>query len=224
RMPRVKGAPELQVTLGPRANRWPVGVTVAGPVVALLIVASTLPDAMARRSGVPMSTALFYGGGGLVVGLAGLIWAIYVHRTRLIVTMRSDAVVLRRRHAEAALLASGVCAIGITWPISDPTWTLWYDPATGSGVDAVAKVERQGHEATATLLRDRSLPVGWLEAVRSATTEILGGAWRILDDRVRRSQSRRGTRWSRPIAFSWTVKAATAMSTEAPSSPKPAAD
>ncbi|WP_346044944.1 hypothetical protein [Actinomadura chokoriensis] len=180
--PGSKDQQELQVTLGPRAYRWPVGMAVAGPVVGLLIVASTLPDAMAWGSGVPMSTALFYGGGGLVVGLAGLIWALHVHRTRLIVTMGSDGVVLRRRDAEAALPASGVCAIGITWPISDPTWTLWYDPAAGPGIDTVTKVEQHGHEAAATLLRDRSLPVGWLEAVRTAT-EILDAAWRVLDDR-----------------------------------------
>ncbi|MEU5991313.1 hypothetical protein ABZ806_20285 [Spirillospora sp. NPDC047418] len=183
RAPGVKGAPELQVTLGPRAYRWPVGVAVAGPVVGLLIVASTLPDAMARGSGVPMSTALFYGGGGLLVGLTGLIWAVHVHRTRLIVTMRSDGVVLRRRDAEAVIPASGVCAVGITWPISDPTWTLWYDSTVESGIDALATVERRGHEAAATLLRDRSLPAGWLDAVQTATTEIVGGAWRVLDDR-----------------------------------------
>lgn len=182
RSPGAKGAAELQVTLGPRAYRWPVGVAVAGPVVGLLIVASTVPDAMAWGSGIPMRTALFFGGGGLLVGMVGLIWAIYVHGTRLIVTIRGDGVVLRRREAEVMIPASDVCAVGITWPISDPAWTLWYGSAAGAGVDTVAEVVQRGREAAATLLRDRSLPAGWLEAVHAATKEIVGSAWRVLDD------------------------------------------
>lgn len=55
---------------------------------------------------------------------------------------------------------SGICAVGITWLISEPMWMLWDNTAVESGIDAVTRAEQQGREAAATLLRERSLPVG----------------------------------------------------------------
>jgi len=136
------------------------------------------------QSGPAAGPLIGYGGGGLLVGLAGVIWAFTVHRRRLIVTIRADGIALRRRDDEATIPSGAVRAVGLTWPISDPVWTTWYDPAAAPGIDAVTKVGRHGgQEAAATLLRDRSLPAGWLGAVHAATTEILGGAWRVLDER-----------------------------------------
>ncbi|QKW33606.1 hypothetical protein HUT06_05820 [Actinomadura sp. NAK00032] len=186
RAPGAKGAPELQVTLGPRAYRWPFALAVAGPAVGLLICATTLPNGDAWESGAVTGPLVFYGGGGLLVGLAGAVWALTVHRTRLIVTISGDGIALRRRDGEATIPSAAVRAVGLTWPISDPVWTTWYDPAAAPGVDAVTAVGRRGaQEAAATLLRDRSLPAGWVEAVHAATFEILGGGWRVLDDRDR---------------------------------------
>ncbi|MFA1537737.1 hypothetical protein [Actinomadura monticuli] len=184
RTPGAKGASELRLTLGPRAYRWPFALAVAGPVVGLALCASTLPNEEAWESGAVAGTLVFYGGGGLLVGLAGAVWALAVHRGRLIVTISGDGIALRRRDGEATIPSGAVRAVGLTWPISDPVWTTWYDPAAAPGVDAVTKVGRRApEESAATLLRDRSLPAGWLEEVRAATTEILGGAWRVLDER-----------------------------------------
>ncbi|WP_067792910.1 hypothetical protein [Actinomadura formosensis] len=181
RTPGVKGAPELRVTLGPRAYRWPFAMAVAGPLIGLGLCASTLPTSYAGTVAGPL---IVYGGGGLMVGLVGVIWALTVHRSRLIVTIRGDGIALRHRDDEATIPSSAVHAVGLTWPISDPVWTTWYDPAAAPGIDTVTKVGRRDQkEAVATLLRDRSLPAGWLEAVHAATIEILGGTWRVLDDR-----------------------------------------
>ncbi|MFI0404858.1 hypothetical protein [Actinomadura sp. 3N508] len=177
-----KGAPELQITLGARAYRWPFGLAVGGPAIGLLISASAFTNDYPKEA-VPR-TLVFYGGIGLLVGLAGIAWAIRMFRNRLIVTIGEDGIVLRRREDEATIPSSAVHAVGLTWPLTDPVWTTWYDPAMApSGIDALTKVGRHAEEAAATLLRDRTLPAGWLEAAHNATTEILGGTWRVLDDR-----------------------------------------
>ncbi|WP_149258550.1 hypothetical protein [Actinomadura sp. K4S16] len=170
--------PGLRITLGARAYRRPLGLLLA----ALAVGAAALP---AARSGLgswePESARgalLLCGGGCLLASLAAVLWAVRLHLTRLVVTIDAEGVVLRRSGREARVPAGAVDAVGIRWPVSDPVWTLWLDPERAPGVEAVAPVDGKA----VALLRDRTLPSGWLQAVRTATAETLGAAWRVVDD------------------------------------------
>ncbi|NYD52676.1 hypothetical protein BJY14_008659 [Actinomadura luteofluorescens] len=118
------------------------------------------------------------GGGCLLAGLAAVLWAARIHRTRLIVTIGEKGVALRRGRRRAAVPAAAVEAMGIRWPVGDPVWTLWLDPEQAPGVETVAEVDGRA----VTLLNSGSLPSGWLPAVRSAAADALGAAWRVVDD------------------------------------------
>ncbi|MEV3925192.1 hypothetical protein [Actinomadura coerulea] len=167
------------MTLGARAYRWPLRLLVAAPAAAAVLVLATrtrtLDPETARR------TLLLCGGGCLLAALASVLWAARLHRTRLVVTIGEDGVTLRRGGRGAAVPAGAVEAVGIRWPVGDPVWTLWLDPEQAPGVKAVAEVDGRA----VTLLRGRSLPSGWLPAVRTATADRLGAAWRVVDDEGR---------------------------------------
>jgi hypothetical protein len=166
------------MTLGRRAYRWPFRIFLSALTAGLLISLSTRSSAAAWEPEKARQVIAFYGGGGALVALAAALWAWAVHRNRLVVTIGEKGVRLRRRKQEADIPLSAVEAVGITWPVTDPVWTIWFDPEAAPGVGAVAKVE----DGSVALLRDRSLPAGWADAVQTATTEILGACWRVVDD------------------------------------------
>ena len=181
--PNVTGAPELQLSLGRRAYLWPVRLVVAGLVAGLVISLSTLSNAAAWDPGQVWQVIAFYGGAGLLVAAGGTAMGFVLHRRRLIVTMSAKGIALRRRKSQAFIPADAVHAVGLRWPIDDPTWTVWYDSEAAPGVNAVTTVQNAAtSQAMVTLFHDRSLPRGWLEAVYAATEEILGADWRVLDD------------------------------------------
>lgn len=170
--------PELRVTLGRRAYRWPFRVGLAALTIGLLVSLSTRADPEAWEPDRARQVIAFYGGGSALVALAAVVWAFVIFRNRLVVTIGAKGLVLRRGAKEAAIPAGAVDAVGIVWPVGDPVWTVWFDAAEAPGVDAVAKV----HGDAVSLLRDRSLPSGWLAAVHAAATQTLGVRWRVLDD------------------------------------------
>lgn len=172
--------PELKITLGRRAYRRPVGLSLAGLALGLVFSLATMPAGEAWTPGLDRRVIVFCGGAGVLIALAGALWALVLHRSRLIVTIGEKGLVLRRGEKEAVVPAAAVDAVGITWPVGDPVWTVWFDPEAVAGVGAVAKVGADGRAAT--LLRDGSLPSGWLPAVRAATTGTLGAGWRVVDD------------------------------------------
>ncbi|MGI5201565.1 hypothetical protein ACQEU6_08295 [Spirillospora sp. CA-108201] len=154
------------MTLGARAYRRPLRVLLAAAAAGAALVIFE-PD-RARQ-------ALALCGVGC---LLAALWAARLHRTRLIVTIGEKGVGLRRGGREAAVPAEAVDAVGIRWPVGDPVWTLWFDPERAPGVEAVAEVDGR----SATLLRGGSLPSGWLPAVRTATADVLGARWCVVDD------------------------------------------
>jgi hypothetical protein len=68
--------------------------------------------------------------------------------------------------------------MGTVGPVADPVWTVWFDAEAAASVGSVVEVD----DDAAALLRDRSLPPGWLPVVRAAAEEHLGAPWRVLDD------------------------------------------
>ncbi|SNS38764.1 hypothetical protein [Actinomadura mexicana] len=166
------------MTLGARAYRWPFRVLLAALAAGAALVLATGPctgilDPEKARQILPPC-----GGGCLLAALAAVLRAARLHRTRLIVTIGEKGVVLRRGGREAAIPAGAVDAVGIRWPVGDPVWTLWLDPEQAPGAGTVAEADGKA----VTLLRGGSLPSGWLPAVRTATTDTLGAAWRVVDD------------------------------------------
>jgi hypothetical protein len=166
------------MTLGARAYRWPFRALLAALAAGAALVLATRPgtgilDPDKARQILPPC-----GGGCLLAALAAVLWAARLHRTRLIVSIGERGVVLRRGRREAAVPAGAVDAVGIRWPVGDPVWTLWLDPEQAPVAAAVAEVDGNA----VALLAGGSLPSGWLPAVRTATTGILGAAWRVVDD------------------------------------------
>ncbi|WP_433469686.1 hypothetical protein [Spirillospora sp. CA-128828] len=173
--------PELRITLGRKAYRRPFRIFLSALAAGLLVSLSTLSSAEAWEPEQARRATGFFGGGCALVALAAAFWAWAMHRDRLVVTISEKGVALRRRKQRAEIPAGAVEAVGITWPVTDPVWTIWFDSEAAPGVDAVAKIE----DGAVTLLRDRSLPSGWVRAAENATTEILGVAWRVMDDEGR---------------------------------------
>ncbi|MGP4025678.1 hypothetical protein [Actinomadura sp. 3N407] len=170
--------PGLKITLARRAYRWPLRFCLTALTAGLAVSLSTLSGPEAWEPEEARRTIALYGGGGVLAASAAALWAFIIYRTRLVVTIGEQGLVLRRRGNEATIPADAVDAVGLVWPVADPAWTVWFDPGAAPGVDAVTKVEGRA----ATLFRDRSLPPGWIEAVHAATTGTLGAAWRVLDD------------------------------------------
>ncbi|XRQ14986.1 hypothetical protein ACN3XK_30125 [Actinomadura welshii] len=170
--------PALTITLGRKAYRWPVRVILTGLTVGLAVSLSALSGPGARDPGDAGRTIAVYGGGGLLAALAGAAWALAIRRNRLVVTIGGEGLLLRRAGREATIPVGAVDAVGLAWPVADPVWTVWFDPEAAPGVDAVAEVDGKA----AALFRGRSLPPGWLPAVRTAATELLGTDWRVVDD------------------------------------------
>ncbi|GAA4226272.1 hypothetical protein GCM10022254_10780 [Actinomadura meridiana] len=154
-------SPELRITLGRRAYRWPFRACLAALALGVL--------------GLLSDVAVY---GGVLVALAAAAWAFVIHRTRLVVTIGRKGLVLRRGAREVSVPAGSVCAMGIVWPVTDPVWTVWFDAEAAACVGAVVDID----DDAAPLLRDRSLPPGWLPAARTAVAEHLGAPWRVLDD------------------------------------------
>ncbi|TYB41989.1 hypothetical protein [Actinomadura chibensis] len=163
---------ELRVAPGRRAYRWPLRTCLAALALAALAALAARTGALdaedARRAAVLLG----------IGALAAAGWAAVIFRTRLVVTIDAKGLVLRRGGARASVPVSALDAIGIAWPVADPVWTVWLDPAAAPGVAAVAKVE----DGAAPLLRGRLLPPGRLDAVRDAATGTLGVPWRVVDD------------------------------------------
>ncbi|TDC55668.1 hypothetical protein E1281_11170 [Actinomadura sp. KC345] len=170
--------PALTITTGRWAYRWPLRVGLTALTAGLAVSLSTLSGPEAWDPEDARRTVAVYGGGGLVIAFAAALWAFMIHRGRLVVTIGEKGLALRRGTREASIPAGAVDAVGITWPVADPAWTVWFDPEAAPGFGAVAKVEGR----TAVLFRDRSLPPGWIDAVRSAATEVLGAPWLVLDE------------------------------------------
>ncbi|MFI0481235.1 hypothetical protein [Actinomadura sp. 9N215] len=170
--------PELRITLGRGAYRWPLRVCLAALAAGLLVPLSMRAGGGAWEPDEARRVIALYGGGGALVAVAAVLWALVIFRNRLVVTIGEKGLVLRRGKRRAVVPAAAVDAVGIVWPVADPVWTVWFDPEAAPEVGDVAKVEG----GAATLLRDRSLPSGWLPAVRAAATESLGVRWRVLDD------------------------------------------
>lgn len=166
------------MTLGRRAYRWPFRVLLAALAAGLAVSLSTRSNAEAWDPEKARQVIVLYGGGAALVALAAVLWAVRIHRTRLIVTIGEKGLTLRRGRREAEVPAGAVRAVGITWPVTDPVWTLWLESEAAPDVAAVA--ETDGHAVT--LHKGGSLPSGWLEAVRTATADTLGAAWRVVDD------------------------------------------
>ncbi|TDC95268.1 hypothetical protein [Actinomadura sp. 7K507] len=170
--------PALTITMGRRAYRWPLRVGLTALTAGLAVSLSTLSGPEAWDPGDARRTVAVYGGGALLIALAAALWAFIVHRGRLVVAIGEKGLVLRRGTREASIPAGAVEAVGITWPVADPAWTVWFDPEAAPGASTVTKVEGRA----AVLFRDRFLPPGWIEAVHSAATEVLGAPWRVLDE------------------------------------------
>lgn len=166
------------MTLGARAYRWPFRVLLAALAAGAALVLATRPGTGVSDPEKARQVLLLYGGGCLLAALAAVLWAAWIHQTRLVVTFGEKGVVLRRGRREAAIPAGAVDAVGIRWPVGDPVWTLWLDPEQAPGVETVAEVDGKA----VTLLENGSLPSGWLPAVRAATTDTLGAAWRVVDE------------------------------------------
>ncbi|TDE25001.1 hypothetical protein [Actinomadura sp. 6K520] len=173
--------PALTITLGRNAYRWPLRICLTALTVGLAVSLSTLTGPGAWEPAEAGRVIAGCGGGAALIALAAAGWAFVIHQDRLIVTIGRDGLTLRRRGREAAIPAAAVDAVGITWPVADPVWTVWFDPEAAPGVDAVTRVDGRA----AVLLRERSLPRGWLEAVHTTATETLGARWRVLDDEGR---------------------------------------
>ncbi|TDC71107.1 hypothetical protein E1200_03085 [Actinomadura sp. GC306] len=170
--------PALTITLGGNAYRWPLRICLTALTAGLAGTLSTLTGPGAWEPEEAGRAIAAFGGGAVLIALAAAVWALVIHRDRLTVTIGRDGLTLRRRGREAVVPAAAVDAVGITWPVADPVWTVWFDPEAAPGVDAVTKVEGRA----AALLPERSLPQGWLEAVHATATETLGARWRVLDD------------------------------------------
>ncbi|MEO3823887.1 hypothetical protein [Actinomadura sp. B10D3] len=166
------------MTLGRRAYRWPLRVFLVAIAAGLAVSLSTRSNAEAWDPEKARQVIAAYGGGAALVALAAVLWAFRIHRARLIVTIGEKGVTLRRGRRKAVVPAGTLRAVGITWPVTDPVWTLWLESEAGPDVAAVARTDG----CTVTLLRSGSLPSGWLEAVRAAATGTLGVAWRVVDD------------------------------------------
>ncbi|TMR02704.1 hypothetical protein ETD83_11855 [Actinomadura soli] len=178
--PPSRSQPELRVTLGRGAYRWPLRVCLAALTVGLLISLSTRAGGGAAWApGEARRAIAVYGGGGALIALAAIVWAIVIFRNRVVVTVGEKGLVLRRAKQQAVIPADAVHAVGIVWPVADPVWTVWFDTEAAPDVGAVAKMDGDA----VALHRDRSLPSGWLPSVRTAATETLGTAWRVLDDK-----------------------------------------
>ncbi|TDB98759.1 hypothetical protein [Actinomadura sp. 7K534] len=173
--------PALTITLGRNAYRWPLRICLTALTVGLAVSLSTLTGPGARAPEEAGRAIAGYGGGAALIALAAAVWAFAIYRDRLIVTIGRDGLTLRRRGREATIPAGAVEAVGITWPVADPVWTVWFDSEAAPGVGAVTKIDGRA----AVLLRERSLPQGWLEAVHATATETLGACWRVLDDEGR---------------------------------------
>ncbi|MFI0369813.1 hypothetical protein ACH35V_18230 [Actinomadura sp. 1N219] len=177
--PPTRSLPDLRVTLGRGAYRWPFRVCLAALAIGLLISLSTRTGGSAAwGAGEARRAIAVYGGGGALVALAAIVWAFVIFRNRLVVTVGEKGLVLRRAKKQAVIPADAVRAVGIVWPVADPVLTVWFDTAAAPDAGAIVKVDGDA----AALLRDRSLPSGWLPAVRAAATENLGASWRVLDD------------------------------------------
>ncbi|WUI03414.1 hypothetical protein OHR68_16900 [Spirillospora sp. NBC_00431] len=171
--------PELRITLGRGAYRWPFRVFAAALAAGLLVpLAARTGGGGAWEPGEAGDVTVLAGWGGALVAVAAVLWALLIYRARLVVTIGQQGLVLRRGKRRAVVPADAVNAVGIVWPVADPVWTVWFDTEAAPDAGTVAKVEGDA----ATLLRDRSLPSGWLPAVRAAVTENLGARWRVLDD------------------------------------------
>ncbi|MEU8803568.1 hypothetical protein [Spirillospora sp. NPDC048819] len=170
--------PGLKITLTRRAYRWPLRLCLTALTIGLAVSLSTLTGPEPWEPEEARRTIALYGGGGVLAAAAAALWAFMIYRTRLVVTIGEKGLVLRRGGNEAVIPADAVDAVGLVWPVADPVWTVWFDPGAAPGVDAVTKVEGRA----AALLRDRSLPPGWIQAVQAAATGALGAAWRVLDD------------------------------------------
>ncbi|WP_165978554.1 hypothetical protein [Actinomadura darangshiensis] len=155
------------MTLGRRAYRRPLRLLLAALTITAVFVL-TVPEPVRR-----------YGAAGVLVVLAAALWAVRIHRTRLIVTIGEKGVALRRGALEVKIPVSAVDAAGITWPATEPVWTVWFDRSAAPGVEAVAEVDGDA----VALFSGASLPSGRLEAARTAAAGILGAEWRVLDDR-----------------------------------------
>ncbi|GAA0595004.1 hypothetical protein [Actinomadura livida] len=173
--------PALTITLGRNAYRWPLRICLTALTVGLAVSLSTLTGPGAWAPEEAGRAVAVCGGGAALIALAAAAWAFVIYQDRLIVTIGRDGLILRRRGREAAIPAAAVDAVGITWPVADPVWTVWFDPEAAPGAGAVTKVDGRA----AVLLRERSLPQGWLEAVHATATETLGACWRVLDDEGR---------------------------------------
>ncbi|TYK44912.1 hypothetical protein [Actinomadura decatromicini] len=163
---------ELRVAPGRRAYRWPLRIGLAALALAALA-------ALAAQIGLwdaddALQVVILLGIGAS----AAAAWAAVIFRTRLVVTIDAKGLVLRRGGARASVPVSALDAVGIAWPVADPVWTVWFDPAAAPGVAAVTKTEG----GSAPLLRGRLLPPGRLDAVRDAATGTLGVPWRVVDD------------------------------------------
>lgn len=165
------------MTLGAHAYRWPFRVMLAALAAGAALVLATRPGSGPFEPDEARQVLPLYGG-CLLAGLAAVLWAARIHRTRLIVTIGEKGVALRRGSRRAAVPAAAVEAMGIRWPVGDPVWTLWLDPEQAPGVETVAEVDGRA----VTLLNSGSLPSGWLPAVRSAAADALGAAWRVVDE------------------------------------------
>ncbi|MFI0408796.1 hypothetical protein [Actinomadura sp. 3N508] len=176
--PPSRSQPEVRVTLGRGAYRWPFRVFLAALTAGLLVALSTRTGGAAWAPGEARRVVTIYGGGGALIALAAAGWAFVIFRSRLVVTIGEKGLVLRRAKNQVVVPADAVHAVGIVWPVADPVWTVWIDTEAAPDAGAVAKVDGDA----ITLHRDRSLPSGWLASVRTAATETLGAAWRVLDD------------------------------------------
>ncbi|TDB88401.1 hypothetical protein E1264_11525 [Actinomadura sp. KC216] len=177
--PPSRSQPELRVTLGRGAYRRPLRIGLAALAVGLLVSLSTRTgDGAAWAPGEARRVVTIWGGGGALIALAAALWAFVIFRNRLVVTIGEKGLVLRRARHQVVVPGGAVRAVGIVWPVADPVWTVWLDTEAAPDVAAVAKMDG----GAIALHRSRSLPSGWLPSVRTAATETLGAAWRVLDD------------------------------------------
>ncbi|URM93181.1 hypothetical protein LUW76_01815 [Actinomadura madurae] len=210
--------PDLRMTLGRGAYRWPFRIFLAALAAGLAVSLSTRSNAEAWDPEKARQVITAYGGGAALVALAAVLWAVRIHRTRLIVTIGEKGVTLRRGRREAAVPVSALRAVGITWPVTDPVWTLWLESEAAPDVAAVAGTDGR----TVTLLRSGSLPSGWLEAVREAATGTLGVAWRVVDDEGEEVPAPGADALSSARRVLVDGRGGTATSAAGPSSPSPA--
>lgn len=167
---------ELRVAQSRSAYRWPLRLCLAALAFAALVAVSA--RSAPWNPGDAPRVVLLYEGGGVLVALAAVAWAVVMFRNRLVVTIGGKGLVLRRGRAEASVPVSALEAVGIAWPVTDPVWTVWFDPAAAPDVAAVTKVDGRA----AALLRDGVLRPGRLDAVRDASTATFGVPWRVVDD------------------------------------------